>query len=346
MKSMAARRGEKGVTLMGIRKVAVFHNTARVGSAWCCAEGIVMSLARQGYEVLNCGHPSITNIAIEALKGMDLIILGAPEWYEQPLMQRYGRAWVEMPTPKIAWYAESAHRDDRSFDFSRCRGIADLHYYPAAQDAHEFCGEWLPFGVDTSLFHPMAGVEKRYEAAFLGTLYPKRVEYARSITFPISLMPPVRDDHPVKSFQMLAAAYNSTKIFVNMPAYSRLLVTKVSEVIACRVLLVTPFIDHPSGLHNMTQFEGGKHLVYYDQNKPGELADVLNYYLNHSVEREAIAQAGWEEVVLRHTLDQRVVKMVADAEVLVQKMRSPIAAVSNASQCDLPAEKEIYAREF
>ena len=300
---------------MGIHRVAVFHNTAHVGSAWCCAEGIVMSLARQGYEVLNCGHPSTTNVPLEVLKRVDLIILGAPEWYDQILMQRYSGAWVEMTMPKIAWYAESAHRDDRSFDFSRCRDIADLHYFPAAQDAQEFCGEWLPFGADTSLFFPMASVEKRFQAAFLGTLYPKRMEYARCITFPISLMPPVHDNDPIKSFQMLAAAYNSAKIFVNMPAYSRLLVTKVSEVIACRTMVVTPFIDHLSALQNMTQFEDGKHLVYYDQNKPGELADVLNYYLNHPEEREEIAQAGWEEVVKGHTLDQRVAKLVRDAEV-------------------------------
>lgn len=215
-----------------MRKIAVFHNTAQVGSAWCCAEGIVTSLARQGYEVLNCGHPSTTNIPIEVLRQVDLIILGAPEWYDELLLQRYGDSWTRMATPKVAWYAESAHRDDRSFDFRRCRLIADLHYFPAAQDAQEFGGAWLPFGVDTSLFLPMAAVDKCFEAAFLGTLYPKRMEYVRSVTAPISLIPPVHDSNPVKSFQLLAAAYNSTRIFVNMPAYSRLLVTKVSEVIA------------------------------------------------------------------------------------------------------------------
>jgi hypothetical protein len=300
---------------MGIRRIAVMHNTAHVGSAWCCAEGIAASLARQGYEVLNCGHPSTTHVPIEVLKGVDLILLGAPEWYEPILMQRYGRAWAELTVTKIAWYAESAYRDDRSFDFSRCRSLADLHYFPAAQDAQEFGGEWLPFAADTSLFYPMAAVEKRFDAAFLGTLYPKREIYIRSIAFPITLMPPVHDSDPRKSFQRLAVAYNATRIFVNMPAYSRLLVTKVSEVVACRTMLVTPSIDHPTGLCNMRQFENGRHLVYYDQNKPAELAEVLQYYLNHPEERERIAQAGWEEVITKHTLEQRVVKLVRDAEI-------------------------------
>jgi len=301
---------------MDIRKVAVFHNTSQVGSAWCCAEGIVTTLVKQGYDVFNCGHPKSTSVSIPTLQTMDLVILGAPEWYDDALWGRYGQAWLDLKTPKIAWYAESAHRDDRSFDFARCHALADLHYFPAVQDAEEFGGEWLPFGADTLLFCPMA-VEKPYEIAFLGSLYEKRREYMKKVGFNIPVMPSVEADDPVQSCFLLAKAYNATKIFVNMPSYSRLLVTKVSEVMACRTMLVTPAIDHPSGLRNMLQFENGKHLIYYNPNNPQELAAVLNYYLQHPAEREAIAAAGWEEIKRRHTLQHRVEKMVADARLFI-----------------------------
>lgn len=305
---------------MEIRRVAVFHNTAQVGSAWSCAEGIVTSLAKRGFEVLNCGHPRDTNVTLATLQTVDLIMLGAPEWFDQVLLQRYGQGWRQLKATKVAWYAESAHRDDRSFDLARCREVADLHYFPAIQDAEEFGGEWLPFGADTSLFFPMP-IAKLHEAAFLGTLYPKRIEYIKGITAPITLLPPVHADNPVKSVLLLAEAYNATKIFVNMPSYSRLLVTKVSEVMACGTMLITPAIDHPSGLRNMSQFENGKHLVYYDQNKPAELAELVQYYRDHSQERETIAQAGLEEVTKRHTLEQRVMKIVQDATTYAREIR-------------------------
>jgi hypothetical protein len=303
---------------MKISKIAVFHNTAQVGSAWCCAEGLVTSLTKQGYEVYNFGHPQITSVPLDVLKTMDLIIMGAPEWYYHILAARYGPSWFELNAVKIAWYAESAHRDDRSFDFGQVRALADLNYFPAHQDAKEFRGEWLPFAADTSLFFPM-GVERTYDTAFLGTIYQKRHDYIKNIGFPIAIMPQVHADHPVQSFHLLAKAYSSTNIFVNMPAYSRLLVTKVTEVMACRTMLVTPAIDHPSGLPNMRQFEDGKHLIYYDQNKPRELSATLEYYRHHTEERDGIATAGWEEVVSRHSLEHRVNKMVADAQNLFDR---------------------------
>ncbi len=297
---------------MSIRTVAVFHNSAAVGSAWCCAEGILTTLAAEGYQVLNCGNPHHTTVPLELLRKVDLIILGAPEWYGNILTARYQAGWQQIEAPKIAWYAESAYRDDRTFDFKRCKDMADIHYYPAIQDAEEFGGAWLPFAADTTIFRPLQ-IAKKYETAFLGTIYPKRAEYIQQVGFSIDIMPPVHAQHPVESFHRLAQAYNSTKLFVNMPAYSRLLVTKVTEVMACGTMLVQPALDHPSGVRNMEQFVNGKHLVYYDQNRPDELADILKYYLHHPQERDAIAASGLDEIRRAHTMKHIVDRMIADA---------------------------------
>ncbi len=232
---------------------------------------------------------------------------------------------MDLKTPKIAWYAESAYRDDRSFDFAGCRSLADLHYFPAAQDAAEFGGERLPFGVDTELFFPRPGI-KRPGAWFLGTLYPKRLEYIRAIGCPIELLPQTSDPDLVKSFDNLCTAYSSAEIFVNLPAYSRLLVTKVTEVMACRTMLVTPKLNHPSGFANMARFESGKHLVHYDQNRPSELRDILSYYGEHAVEREAVAYAGWEEVRHRHTLRWRLERILSDATSLILARQLEVSA--------------------
>lgn len=297
---------------MSVRSVAIFHNSAAVGSAWSCAEGILTTLAAEGYEVHNCGNPHHTAVPLQVLSKVDLIILGAPEWYDEVLKTRYQAAWQQLGAKKIAWYAESAYRDDRTFDFNRCKWLADLHYYPAVQDAEEFGGTWLPFAADTTIFRPLP-IAKKYETAFLGTIYPKRAEYIQKIGFLIDIIPPIHAEHPVESFHRLAQAYNSTKLFVNMPAYSRLLVTKVTEVMACGTMLVQPALDHPSGIRNMDQFVDGKHLIYYDQSRPHELAAILKYFLHHPEERDAIAAAGLEEVRRAHTMKHVVTRLISDA---------------------------------
>jgi len=124
---------------MTIRTIAVFR-VAWMGAAWCCSEGMATTLARLGYRVLDCGDPRYASVPVEVLRQADLIMLNALEWYDQILTERYGAAWAALAAPKIAWYAESAHRDDRDFPFDRCLPLADRHYFPGIQDAAEFGG--------------------------------------------------------------------------------------------------------------------------------------------------------------------------------------------------------------
>jgi len=303
---------------MSIKTVAVFRVHSS-GAAWCCSDGMAPTWRSLGYRVLDCGDPRLNGVPIEHLQQADLIVMNAVEWYDEVLTNRYGlQAWHALKAPKAAWYAESAHRDDRSFPFDRCRQLADRHYFPAAQDAVEFNGEWLPFGADLSVFKP-SPVEKRYDAAFLGMMYPKRAEYVSRIGYPLQILPPVSDPDTRHSFELLADAYSSTRIFVNLPSYSRLLVTKVTEVMACRTMLVTPKVDHPSGALNMSQFTDGKHLVYYDSDRPGDIGDIVEHHLRNPSELDAIATAGFEEVARAHTLAQRLEKKIGDATSLTKR---------------------------
>jgi hypothetical protein len=298
---------------MNIRRIVVFHNTAHVGSAWCCAEGISSVLREMGYVVTDGGNPSLTGLPEQQLVDADFIILGAPEWFAAALQDRYGSLWGSLRAPKAAWYAESFERDDRSFDFAPMMNLADRHYFPAIQDAKAFGGAWLPFGVDLTVFRPME-TPQRYDAAFLGSLYPKRLDFIRRVDYPLARMVSVEGSTARQSFEMLAEAYCSTKIFVNLPAYSRLVVTKVTEVMACGTMLITPRLDHPSASGNMHPFKDRKHLVYYDPDAPTQIGSLVGYYLGHPAERQRIARAGRREVVRRHSLRQRLSGMIRDAE--------------------------------
>ncbi|WP_395714898.1 hypothetical protein [Reyranella sp.] len=108
----------------GINVIAVFHNTAHVGSAWCCAEGISWTLRRKGYEVLDLGNPLLTAAPLTALQRADAIVMGTPEWFLHAIADRYGRGWhalravriacpyatKSMPSPRRGWHALRAVR--------------------------------------------------------------------------------------------------------------------------------------------------------------------------------------------------------------------------------------------
>ena len=296
---------------MKICTVAIFHCASGVGSAWNCAEGIVDSFSSLGYQTIDCGDPRYTNIDLDSIRHADLIILSAFEWYKNVIIERYGQSWFEFQIPKVAWYAESVHRDDQDFPFGQCKPLADLHYFPAIQDAEEFNGHWLPFGVDTEVFKPYV-VESKIPVAFLGTMYPKRQEFCQNINYPIAHIGSVFGSTPLESALSLAKAYCIPNIFVNLPSYSRLLVTKVTEVMGCGTMLITPAVDHYSGIQNMKQFENGKHLVYYDPNNPKELGEIINYYSNNLDERDRIAKLGFDEVTSRHTIRHRATQIIED----------------------------------
>ena len=296
-----------------IQRIAVFHCTARVGSAWACAEGICLTLEKMGYQVIDCGRPEHMRVTLEQLAEMDMIILSAAEWYTDELKQRFGAAWASLKAVKIAWFAESAHRDDRDFTFAETRAMADFCYYPAAQDADEFSGIWLPFGADTEVFKPKP-VDRDIDVGFLGAMYPKRVEYVKRINYPITYINSVSDPDYLKSFGLLADAYSSVRIFVNFPALSRLLVTKVTEVMACKAMLITPRPDHASAQRNLEQFEDGKHLVYYDPEHPESLKTLISHYQNHPEEVERIAEAGYQKIRMEDSLKARLQKVIGDVE--------------------------------
>ena len=284
-----------------------------------------------GYSVIDGGNPRLSRIPLQQLHNADLIVLGAPEWFAADIRRYYGAVWGSLKAKKAAWYAESFHRDDRDFDFNSVRNLADLHYFPAIQDAEEFGGQWLPFGADTSVFRPKS-VEVIHDAAFLGTMYPKRAEYVGRIGYPLVRMQSVASPNPRTSFELLANAYCATKIFVNLPALSRLLVTKVTEVMACGTFLLTPRLDHPSALRNMDLFEHRKHLVYYDPNDPEEIGRLVTYYLANPSEREAIAAAGRDEVVANYPMQLPLRKIVHDAEKLPSSVS--VASAPNAADLD------------
>ena len=175
-----------------------------------------------------------------------------------------------------------------------------------------------------------------------GELYSKRAEYLARLEFPLERIAPAVCEDILRSLEMLADAYCSTQIFVNLPSYSRLLVTKVTEVMACRTMIITPQIDNPSGAANLRQFEDGRHLVYYDPSRPKDIGDIVGI-TPPTGRMPRIAQAGWAEIARGHSLRSRLEKIISDARFLLEQGRIEFSSAwTSSDDTSVPVIGEFY----
>ena len=106
---------------------------------------------------------------------------------------------------KAVWYAESFHRDDQDFNFNSVRDLADF------LTARHFSGRCIASARNIS----------------------------SNVGYPIVHIQSVSSSNVRTSFDLLVDAYCSTKIFVNLPGLSRLLVRKITKVMACGTFPLT-----------------------------------------------------------------------------------------------------------
>lgn len=103
----------------------------------------------------------------------------------------------------------------------------------------------------------------------------------------------------------LAWNYKRCAIFLNLPHLSELLVTKIFEVMACGVFLMTPVLTGP-GEANCQLFEHTKHLVYYSPSNFPFLVQSMEQFLDDRLKMNQIAANGYYEIKKKHTLEQRL----------------------------------------
>lgn len=144
-------------------------------AAWSVADGLVSTLQAMKHEVCPVAkaRPGSIPLNVEILNHADLVLVSGPEHIFPTLAQPQKpmsifhagltpEQWAEVKPPRVFWYHESNAREDQNFGFEKLLPFADLHFFPAAQDADYFNQEhfakgrsfWLPFGVDTDIFKP------------------------------------------------------------------------------------------------------------------------------------------------------------------------------------------------
>ena len=287
---------------------------------------VVQQLNQAEYERIRAKMPTL-----DGLQSCDGILVAGPEYVAMWLNTLYGQQqWRQLKPCRVAFYLESSKRQDVRCRYEIFADWFDLHYFPDPEDAACLGGKHIACSIDLEMFKPcpLEGqtghrcdqvcharrmAEKKYEAAFLGSLYPKRLEFLSKL---LPLLPEVdfrangvtvRDlggECQREWAELLVKNIRQIKVHVALPSNNAsIMVSRPFETMACGTFLLTYHTRN-------NPFHDGVHCRIYDPEKPQELADLIRYYLAHEDEREAIARAGCEEVRRNHSLRDRLAEVL------------------------------------
>ncbi|MCB9501967.1 MAG: glycosyltransferase [Deferribacteres bacterium] len=156
---------------------------------------------------------------------------------------------------------------------------------------------WLPLGATPEVYHKQF-LPKKYDVSFVGNIYPNRKALFQRLSKKFNL-------HVTQAFAKDAAKiYNESKIVLNLGIGKTGIQQRVFEVLCCGSFLLTNEIPAEGRV-----FEDKEHLVYFNDEN---IEQLIEYYLQHEEEREAIALAGYRKAVTEHTFIHRAERILTD----------------------------------
>lgn len=219
------------------------------------------------------------------------------DWGEDGLTGLLPYKPLETPHPMAYWASdthlgypyrlEMAKKADFAFAAQK-QGVADMKRDGVANPI------WLPHAVEPLAYPKQEKFTKSHDVCFIGHVNSPNREQALDRLF--SAFP--NFDYGQALFEKAAERIGNSKIGFNI-AMKDDLNMRCFETMATGTMLLTDRISHIEEL-----FEDKKHLVLYDG--LDDMVEKAKYYLAHDDEREAIAQAGYEEVMAKHTIQHRV----------------------------------------
>lgn len=169
---------------------------------------------------------------------------------------------------------------------------------------------WLPHAVEPLAYPKQEKFTKNFDVCFIGHVNSVNREDALNRLF--SEFP--NFDYGQALFEEAAIRIGNSKIGFNISMKDDLNM-RCFETMATGTMLLTDRISHIEEI-----FEDRKHLVLYDN--LDDMVEKAKYYLAHDDEREKIAQAGYEEVMAKHTIQHRVDVILSE----FMKSRSLVSA--------------------
>lgn len=172
-------------------------------------------------------------------------------------------------------------------------------WLPHAVEPYAYCDEDYAIRSDKKFsflkpHKPYDLLSKKHDIGFVGHISsPNRVEALDRMfrEFPNFY-------YGQKLFNQAARKYAESKIVFNI-AMKDDLNMRVFEALGSKSFLLT---DNVSSITDL--FEDGKHLALYSS--LDEAVEKAHYYLSNEYKRKRIAQAGYDEVMSKHTIDHRL----------------------------------------
>lgn len=184
---------------------------------------------------------------------------------------------------------------------------------------------FLPLALDETVYYPINNIKKTIDILFVGALYPERLELLKSIIikFPdlnICIYGKYLEwrhteryiNYYLKNYRayfenknvhpsIVNELYARTKIAINIhnPQSQYGCNQRFFEILGSKSFQI---VDENKFIKN--KFVDGKHIVFFNNEK--DLCNKIKYYLNNRVERNRIANYGYQEVIKNHTFKYRI----------------------------------------
>jgi glycosyltransferase involved in cell wall biosynthesis len=231
------------------------------------------------------------------------------DWGEDGLKGILPYEPFQTPKPFAAWISDTHIKTDTtdSYDYRLSVAKKADFVFVAQKDAVERMKKdgianpiWLPHAVEPLAYPKFDLLDKKYDVCFVGHVNSQNRVDALDRLF--AAFPNFY--YGQQLFENAARKFAESKIVFNI-AMTDDINMRNFEAMATGSFLLTNWIPTIEEL-----FEDGKHLVLY--RSLDEMVDKAKYYLAHDEERERIAQAGYEEVMKNHTIQNRVDRILKE----------------------------------
>lgn len=246
------------------------------------------------------------------------------DWGEDALVGIINYSPLTAP-PRTAYWASDTHL---GYDYRLAKAKEMAWVFVAQKDAAERFKadgvtapvEWLPHAVEPDVYNPAAVYTKtdaerrkaadtqrlpKWDWGFVGHLNTdERVAWLDAVfkAFPNGWFGSRRTG---RTFERAADIYTQSRIVIN-EAIKQDVNMRVFEALATRSFLLTPDVPGLSDL-----FTDGEHLVTYKDGDIKDCLDKMAYWLPRDDERAAIAEAGYRDVLAKHTFRHRAERMLS-----------------------------------
>ena len=217
------------------------------------------------------------------------------DWGEDALKGILPYVPVNIPSPSVFWHSDTHLGYDWRLEKAR---RTDFNFVCQKRAQEEFTRDgipnviWMPHAVEP-MAYPYLPAIKKHDLCFIGHINSEnRIEALDRMfkEFPGFF-------YGQRLFEQAAEKYCQSKICFNVSIGDDINM-RCFEVMSTKSFLLTNWIPTLGEL-----FEDGKHLVTYKT--LDEAIDKAKYYLTHDDERDAISQAGFDEVRAKHTFLHR-----------------------------------------